>query len=177
MKKIFMTLAAAFVAVSMNAQVYVGGNLGFVSTSYDGNSTTAFAIMPEVGYNLGEDMAVGLAFGYGEKGKDETKVKVLTVNPYFRYNYVKLQNVKLFFDGSFDFTSTDNKASHKVNEWGIGIKPGVSVNLNEKVGFVAHMGFLGYRNSKPDYDGAKSTSTVGLALEGSDLSFGFYYNF
>ena len=169
-------MAAAFVAVSMSAQVYVGGGLGFQSVSHDGDSESAFKILPEIGYNLGEDMAVGMAFGYGETGKDERKIKVLTVNPYVRYNFVKLDKVNLFVDGGFDFTNTKYN-SYKVNEWGIGLKPGVSVNLNENIGFVAHMGFLGYRSSKPDTDGAKATNTVGLALDGTELSFGFYYNF
>ena len=31
MKKILMTMVAAFAAVSMNAQVYVGGSLGLAS--------------------------------------------------------------------------------------------------------------------------------------------------
>jgi hypothetical protein len=64
-----------------------------------------------------------------------------------------------------------------VNAWGLGVKPGVAVNLNESISFVAHMGFLGYNSEKPDFDGAKATNTVGLSLDGTDLSFGFYYNF
>ena len=171
-----MTLAAAFVAVSMNAQMYVGGGVGFQSVSHDGNSETAFTLLPEVGYNLDENMSLGMVFGYGEKGKDENKIKVFTINPYLRYNLVKFDNVSLFVDGGFDFTNTKYHA-YKNNTWGLGVKPGVAVNLNEKISFVAHMGFLGYRSSKDDTDGAKAYNTVGLALDGTDLSFGFDYNF
>ena len=176
MKKILMTLGAAMVAVCMNAQVYLGGNVAFVSNSHDGNSETNFAILPEIGYNLGDDMSLGMVFGYGENGKDASKVKTVTVNPYLRYNVVKFDKVNLFIDGGFDFTNNKYN-TYKNNEWGIGLKPGVAVNLNSKLSFVAHVGFLGYVNSKDDYDGAKAKNTFGFSLDGSDLNFGLYYNF
>ena len=52
MKKILMTLAAAFVAVSMSAQnnMYVGGSLGYTSTSYDGDAQqSTLKFIPEFG--------------------------------------------------------------------------------------------------------------------------------
>ena len=178
MKKILMTMVAAFAALSVNAQFYVGGGVGYLSVSHDGETESAFTLLPEFGYNLNEDMSLGIAVGYGESGKDNHKIKTTIVNPYLRYNVIKNNNVKLFLDGSFDYSNTDSKAlGYKVNEWGLGVKPGVAVSLTDNFSFVAHMGFLGYRSEKPDYDGAKATNTVGLSLDATDLSFGFYYNF
>lgn len=178
MKKFLMTIVAAVAAVSVNAQVYVGGGLGFTSTSHDGESVTNFAIIPEVGYTLDENMALGLAFGYAETGNDNSKVKTLAVNPYLRYNVLKFGRANLFLDGGFAFKNTDSKsAGYKTNEFAIGIKPGLSVSLNEKLSFVSHLGFVGYETSKPDYDGAKSTNTFGLDLNSLNLTFGMYYNF
>lgn len=174
-----MTLVAAAMATTMNAQVYVGGAVGLKSQSYDGNSTTAFTLMPEVGYVLDDNWAIGVSFGYGESGKKNVdKLKVVTVNPYARYTFAKFDKVNLFVDGGFGFTNVNSdEVGYKTNVWSVGLKPGVAVNLNEKIGFVAHLGFLGYENSKPDFSGAKSTSTFGLDVDATTVNFGFYYNF
>ncbi len=111
MKKIFAIALVAMMTMTANAQVYVGGSLGFASESYDGNSETVWSIMPEIGYNLNEDWAVGVVVGYGE-GKDKTKVdgvtftdkvKTFAISPYVRYTAVKLNMVNVFIDGGFGY--------------------------------------------------------------------------
>ena len=180
MKKIMMTLAALAVAATMNAQVYVGGGIGFSTASNDGNSATNFKIIPEIGYNLDENLAVGISFGYSQ---NETKIngvkttnKEFEISPYLRYTFLKLDKVNVFFDGGLTYKHED-QAGTKTNTFGIGIKPGVAVNLNEKLSFVTHFGWLGYTNSKLDVDGAKATNAFGLDLDGRSLTFGLYYNF
>ena len=183
MKKIMMTLAAVCVAATMNAQVYVGGGLGVATSSYDGNSTTVWSIIPEIGYNINEKWAVGMTVGYGEAiekvkvngGKVKEKVKSFQVSPYARYTFVKFDKVNLFVDGGVGYRH-ENYAGTKTNTFAVGFKPGVAVNLNEKLSFVAHVGFLGYENEKVKGDD-KSTNTLGFDLNGNALSFGVYYNF
>ncbi len=180
MKKILMTLAAVCVAATMNAQVYVGGNIGFATSSYDGNSTTVWSLLPEIGYNLNEKWAVGTVIGYGEarvkaKGASADKVKKFQVAPYARYTFVKWEKVNLFVDGTVGYQH-ENYGGVKTNTFGIGFKPGVAVNLNDRLSFVAHVGFLGYENEKVKGDD-KSTNSFGLNLNGNNLTFGMYYNF
>ena len=183
MKKIMMTLAAVAVAATMNAQAYIGGSLGFSTTSQGDDTKTSFTILPEIGYSLDDNWAVGIVFGYGQT-KNSTEVnnvsvsttnKVFTINPYARYTFAKFDKVNLFVDGGIDYTHSDN-AGAKNNTFGIGVQPGVAVNLNDKLSFVSHIGWLGYENSKDDYDGAKAANTFGLNLH-SSVSFGLYYNF
>ena len=184
MKKIFAVALVAMMTLTVNAQVYVGGGVGFQTTSQDGNSETFFKLVPEIGYNLDENWAVGIAVGYGEHKttlksgnlKTTAKVKAFEIAPYARYTFAKFDKVNLFVDGTVDYLHTDN-AGDKNNTFSIGLKPGVAVNLNDKLSFVAHAGFLGYQNSKDDYEGAKAANTFGFDLDGSNLSFGVYYNF
>ena len=184
MKKIFAVALVAMMTMTVNAQVYVGGGVGFQTTSQDGNSETFFKLVPEIGYNLDENWAVGIALGYGHSkntvsanGVDvSVKTDVFSINPYARYTFAKFDKVNLFVDGTVDYLHTDN-AGDKNNTFSIGLKPGVAVNLNDKLSFVAHAGFLGYQNSKDDYEGAKAANTFGFDLDGSNLSFGVYYNF
>ena len=187
-----MTLAAVAMAATMNAQGYIGGGVGFESSSSDGNSDTYFMIQPEVGYNLSDNLAVGVMIGYGENkltlkdahgNKVSGKVKAFTINPYLRYTFAKFDKVNLFLDGGISYTNTKETASAvggedvKNNTFGIGIKPGVAVNLTDKLTFVSHFGFIGYENSKDDYEGAKAVNTFGAKIDATSLSFGLYYNF
>ena len=183
MKKIFAVALVAMMTMTVNAQVYVGGGVGFQTSSYDGNSETYFTIIPEIGYNLNEDWAVGMTIGYGEAKtkmnvagvKVTDKVKTFQIAPYARYTFVKFDKVNLFVDGTVAYKH-ENYAGVKTNTFGIGLKPGVAVNLNDKLSFVAHVGFLGYENEKVKGDD-KSANSFGLGLDGSNLSFGVYYNF
>lgn len=179
MKKIFMTMVAALAAMTMNAQVYLGGGLNLSSTSKDGNSSTKIAVTPEIGYVLDENSALGLGITFSTSGKDASKQTTFGVNPYYRYNVVKTEKVNLFLDGSFTFMNYKGDGSnkdYKENEWSVGIRPGVAVALNEKLSFVSTMGLLGYKSSKPDGD--KATNTFGLInFNTLGLNFGLYYNF
>lgn len=180
MKKLFSLIAVAFVAMSVNAQVYVGGSLGINAWSSQKNagdrSETTFTILPEVGYNLNDEWAVGTVIGYvsdkwtGVNGISES---AFTFNPYARYTYLKAGKVSLFVDGGVDFT-TASKADW--NELAIGLKPGVAVSLSDNISFVSHLGFIGYDVLNPDGDD-NNTSKFGLDLSGNNLTFGLYFNF
>ena len=51
MKKIMLSLAMALVSVCASAQVYIGGTAGISSNKIgDGDSKTAYTLMPEIGY-------------------------------------------------------------------------------------------------------------------------------
>ena len=120
MKKIMMTLVAAAMATTMSAQLYVGGELGLsfgqtkvtepgLVTATGKTKTTTVKILPEIGYNLNEKMAVGVAFGY-DFNKNVTplasydvtsKTNEFVFKPYFRYYFVKWDKVGLFADAQF----------------------------------------------------------------------------
>lgn len=180
MKKIFSVIAAALVAVSVNAQVYVGGSVSVNAWSSQKNagdkSETTFAIMPEIGYNLNDEWAIGTVIGYesnkwtGVEGISET---AFTFNPYARYTFLKSGKVSLFVDGGVDFTSA-SKADW--TEIAVGLKPGLAVSLTDNISFVSHLGFIGYDMLNPDGDD-NNISKFGLDLSGSNLSFGLYFNF
>ena len=183
MKKVLMTLAVAFVAVAANAQVYVGGNVGIASSKIgNGDNVTTYKVLPEVGYNINKDWAVGTTLGWG-KG---TPVKIegeshnyFTVQPYARYTFVHSKYVNVFVDGGFGYTHYNHAhdfGTPSVNEWSVGLKPGVAVNVSPKVSLVAHVGFAGWKSEKAE--GASADKHVwGVDLDGNNVTFGVYYNF
>lgn len=182
MKKVMMTLVAALMTVAASAQVYVGGSVGVASVKNGGNDAeTTYKFVPEVGYSINDTWAVGVALGYqkgtcdlinkGGYGQD-VKTEIFSVNPYARYTFLNSKMINLFVDGGVGFSSYKDLGS----EFQIGLKPGVAVNLSEKVSFVAHVGFVGFDTFSPKGEG-KSSNKVGVDLNGNNITFGLYYNF
>ncbi len=182
MKKVLMTLAVAFVAIAANAQVYVGGNVGIASSKIgNGDNVTTYKVLPEVGYSINKDWAVGTTIGWG-KGTpveiEDESCNYFTVDPYVRYTFVHSKYINAFVDGGFGYTHYNNAHvdGPSINEWSVGLKPGIAVNLSPKVSFVAHVGFAGWKSAKAD--GADKDSHVwGVDLDGNNVTFGVYYNF
>ena len=211
MKKIFMTLAAVAVAATVNAQMYVGGTLGFdtqnnkTEVSVNGATTTVelgtttFSILPEFGYKIDEQMAIGVAFGYSytsaETGKNpDTKNKTsrFEFNPYFRYTFLQMGSFSVFADAQVGFYTgkTTNESSvagavvsveyPKVNGFSFAIRPGVAYQANDALTFVAKLGNgLGYWYDKVEISNTttNTNSKFGLNLNTLGLQFGMYYNF
>ena len=177
MKKIYMTLVAAMIAVCASAQVYVGGNVGISSIDADGadDNETYYKFLPEVGYHFNEDWAAGVMFGWARSnvavGNYIYATRTFEINPYARYTFFHSKVVNLFCDGGFGYRHYNGAA----NQWSIGLKPGIEVKIN-KFSLVAHVGFIGWEQVKGIDDGSK-TSEWGLNLDGNNISFGVYYNF
>lgn len=181
MKKIFMTLVATAMAVSMNAQVYVGGSVGVGSVKLgSADAETTYKFVPEVGYSFNSDWAVGVALGYqkglcslgnGSYGQD-VSTELLQVSPYVRYTAAKSKLVNVFVDGGVGFGSYKDLGT----QFQIGLRPGLAVNLSENVSFVTHVGFIGFESFSPKGDG-DSSNTVGVDLDGNNITFGLYFNF
>lgn len=184
MKKILMTLAAAFVAVAASAQVYVGGSLGINSTKIDGedDATITYKFLPEIGYKFSDSWAAGVNFGWAKEGvtsdDDDLTVNTFEVNPYARFTFVKGKVVNVFCDGSVGY-----KHYNKVDTdlYSIGLRPGVSVNI-DKFSIVAHVGFFGWNHSETNYKVYNKENTIKTdswvaGVDGTNLSLGLFYNF
>lgn len=182
MKKLLMTLVASVaIAVSANAQVFVGGSVGFGSVKVGGgDSEVTYKIVPEVGYNFNKNWAIGLTIGY-QKGAcnlvdeaiaQDVNTKVFTVAPYGRYTFVHSKYVNVFIDLGLGFASYTDMGT----QFDLGVTPGVAVNLSDKLSFVSHIGFAGFKTFSPKGDG-KSSSKFGVDLDQNNLTFGLYYNF
>jgi len=191
MKKIMMTLAAVAVAATMNAQVYVGGSFGLTQdhTSNSQVSTNMFTISPEVGYNLNEKFAVGVAFGYSYRGTTGgVHHNRYTVNPYLRYTFVKAGEFSAFVDGGLEYATDHTKGLKKSeNTFGFRVNPGIAYNVSQKVTLVAHLKNGMYFNHtwNGEFQGddkypaqrGQHANHWGLDLSSLNLQIGAYYNF
>ena len=188
MKKILLLAVVMFASLNASAQFYVGGSVGFGSVKPvgGGDSEFIFRILPEMGYNLNDQWAVGAVLGY-QKGFPYTgqnlgtgeyntlysssKAEAFTIAPYVRYTAMEWDMVKFFFDGGMAFQSIKDTGTNI----SLGVRPGVALSLTDEISFVAHLGFLGFENFSPKGDG-KSGSSFGLDFA-NNCSFGVYFNF
>jgi hypothetical protein len=176
MKKFLMILAAAFVVVSASAQVYVGGSFGVASTKVNGgDSHTTYKFLPEIGYNVDNNLAIGTVVGWG-KGNPvniERKEKgTFEVSPYVRYTFVHSNVINAFVEGGVGYKHYNDAG----DMWNLGLKPGVSLNF-KNFSFVTRVGFVGWRQFNPKEDHVDSSNAWGVSLDGNDVTFGLYYNF
>lgn len=92
MKKIVLSIIVALIAITANAQVYVGGTFGVGSDKVETEGTevknTTFKILPEVGYELNEDWSVGTVVGYEYNKSGDVKTNT--------FNYCSLCTLFLF---------------------------------------------------------------------------------
>ena len=179
MKKLILSAVVAFAAMTANAQVWIGGGLGFTQTNYDNlmfePDQTSFYIAPEIGYTLNDkwDLAISIGDTYTSFDPGDSSNNFF-VSPYARYTFFKTGKVGFFLDGLFAVQAGDDPT-----EWAVGIRPGVKFAASDKVTFVASFGFLGYSKAEDQYD------RFGFEFNGNGpdnpfkggLSFGCYYSF
>ena len=177
MKKIMLSLAMALVSVCASAQVYIGGTAGISSNKFKGgDSKTAYALIPEIGYEFNNKWEAGLEIGI-KKGDVCVISKVpeattFVVAPYVRYTAVETKLVNLFVEGTIGYGSVSKGGG---DFYEVGIKPGLAVKLSDHVNFITKVGFLGYRGYSPDH--GDNWSTFGVDVDASNISFGAIYKF
>lgn len=179
MKKILALAAAAVIGLSAQAKdLYIGGSVG-VWHNETKDETTA-NILPEIGYNLSDKWAIGTTIGYKYYGHSKTHNNSFVFNPYARFSYFKSGIVTLFVDGGVDMafgrTSYNGHSGDTSAAFGIGFRPGVAVNLNQKFSLVAHLGRLGFDLGNDAAEAGGFDKGYGLNLY-NNINFGFYYNF
>ena len=170
MKKIVLTIIAAFIGIVASAQIYVGGQ---ASLSYNTDAESTFiAILPEAGYVLADNMAVGAVAGYQFNGvKDSYADGTLILSPYFRYTFLELGPVNVFADAQVQLSIWSNKnkildTKDSGADFGIGVAPGIAIPLNESLSFVAHLGSFGYYGD-----------TISFGVNANNVLCGLYYSF
>lgn len=178
MKKLLLMATLAVATLSVDAQTWIGGRIGYSYTKEkdadDGLNT--WNIAPEIGYNLNENWAIAAAINYEGSKFGDVKSNIFSFNPYVRYHFAKYGNVSFFIDGSVDAgfgsLTEDDMEDVDVTALIAGFKPGISYAICDKVGLVAHFGILGYQFQKTD---DVKVNSFGFNFS-NNLTFGVYVN-
>ncbi len=175
MKKIILSALVAVCAMTANAQAWFGGSVGFDMADGDAyaETETNFGIKPEIGYTLNEnwDVAVGLGFTSitNKNGVKDNNVTEFTIAPYARYTFAKSGIASFFVDGGLSYGSYKPKGVDATSTFEIALRPGIKVALSDKVCLVSHIGSLGYKSVKDNYN------KFGFGVDNNAIDFGMYF--
>ena len=140
----------------------------------DGDHTTlTLGLAPEFGYFISDRFAVGLGVGFNyisekEEGHDSEGTTVWGVNPYARYYPVKVDRFGLYLQLGLNYLSMKWEGSDAKDMYSVGLTPGISYNVSERVAIHAVFGFLGYAHfGKNDF--------FGFNIDGSSIMFGLTF--
>lgn len=185
MKKIILSALVAASALTANAQVFVGGALGFNSNKFcDGaESTTAFTLAPTIGYNINENWAVLAEISFNSTNnagafdpelagmKMDKSASTLGLGVYGRYTFAKTGIASFFVDGGVSMTSMNNDRGAIFS---VGLRPGIKLSASEKVDLVATIGALRYQFAN---EKAGKGNDLYLGVDNTNIALGVYYNF
>jgi len=122
MKKFLLIFAILFIAVTLNAQWYLGGEFGLsvrndrtktagVSELTNNTVSGSFMIAPNFGYYFNEKLAIGLRVGVGvpnfridgTKKKDRMNVVGWNIFPYVKYHAFTHKKFSIVLEGGLGF--------------------------------------------------------------------------
>lgn len=144
MKRIILTLVTFALVATINAQVSIGGEIGFgtAHTHQTGSSDNSFFIKPEVEYELNDKFSLGLTLAYEYEGKtDEEHTNVWSIQPFLRYTFLEIGSFTAFVDGILNFsTAHTHQYKKNTNSAGVLIRPGIGYRLTKHISLDAHLG-------------------------------------
>lgn len=205
MKKSILVIAAALLTVAASAQnkMWLSGQVGYSSESYDPGDTkiTGGTFGPAFGYMVNDKIAVGLGLTYSsmktEKGNEggalnynEKTENGLSINPFVRY-YKMMADNKLGLYGEFNLgigsgtTSWDGVTDSNgdpvtvedidYSNLNITIAPGIQYWFADSWSINAQMGILSY-NSRNDKDQGVDDNGDTVDQKTNNMDFGLDFS-
>ncbi len=203
MKKLILTLAIVLGVATVSAQdakMWVGGTVGLWSSKVKGgDSELSFKIMPEVGYIINDNLAVGISLGAGHThnlsvsddavgaslnfegntAASQFSANVYKINPFVRYSFLKGAMGAMFVDGGVGYQLTKYCATGsdgKEDQIEVGFRPGLAINVSDKVALIGKFGFLGYQHNNYKMYDTKSDN-FGFDFDLDNLQLGISVKF
>lgn len=181
MKKFFLMVTGVVFFVGMvsaqdNTQMWVGGSIAIGSTTNtSGNNdvtNSTFSFIPEFGFNLTSEWAVGGRLGISSVGAKSQGVKVSTSTttfaPFARYTFSRMGDFAFFGQGEVPLSFSDGN-----NTVGLRVLPGVTYSMG-------NWGLQAYLPTMLSFESGDGYTNFGLSvntdlLSGSSL--GLIYKF
>jgi outer membrane protein len=181
---VFSTVLFSFICISVDAQVFVGGNFGFNTTNNKtiaGAATTqnssnfSFALSPYVGKFLSEKLAIGVELDLSLSGsktgvyvETTTKSSSIGISPFLRYYVIRWNKLSLFGQGNIGVelsnssikTGADTNDGPKNTRLYLSIYPGLAYDITDKLSLQTSLNILslGYNNNNSK-DGTSKTNS------------------
>lgn len=189
MKKVIFTLTLALVTLfsaSAQEKMWVGGTVGLWTSKEKGmNREVSFKVMPEFGFILNENLAVGVSIGGAHAHKNYIRnidgdfdgaLNIYTIAPFLRYTFLKGNIGALFVDGGVGYAHIKEVAGGvKADQFQVGFRPGVALNVSNNLALIGKFGFLGYNYLKGE--NSYHSDSFGLDFDLSNVEIGVNLKF
>ena len=190
MKKILFAVAGILASMTVSAQVWVGGSLGFSSRSYDSESSLEVSeaneididFSPTIGYAINDKMDAGIELSFGSTknfmGEKDASISSFGIAPFVRYNFFQSGKISFLAKASADFFTDkwnyalpgEQNYEEKYTKFGIYASPLIKYQVTDHIALVAEFAELGFTKVKDE------STSIQLDVD-SDLYFGIYYAF
>lgn len=162
MKNVILSVVLAFIAFSTNAQYYIGGTLGFAIQSTNDEGASAVAIAPEFSYKLNNYWTIGTSVGISYNSA--TEVTTTNITPCGRYTFAQFGPINFFAEVALSYAvAFHNDNSEK--GLGIGLRPGMFINVSDKIQLVGRTTLIQYSIIGDDFDIKQTSFTINPTLE------------
>ena len=166
--RVFLIVLFSFFYVSLNAQVFVGGNFGLntsMDTDTEGSTTIAktshlgFLLSPKAGIFLSEKIAAGAALGWSySRSRSHLDPETIStsssiaITPFLRYYALAWNKFSVFGQGNIgvSFSGSTSKVGDvstegpKTNLFHINVYPGLAYNVSDKLSLETSINFLSF---------------------------------
>ncbi|HLO56407.1 MAG TPA: outer membrane beta-barrel protein [Saprospiraceae bacterium] len=190
--KTLVAVLMIFTLGALNAQkgsFYLGGNVGFNSTSEkvgnnDKKTTSNWALSPEIGTWLSDNLQAGIALNIGGASNDFASTNLVGATLYARNWWKPGQSFRPFVGLNLSYstgkrTLKNSNYENKYNSLGANLNAGFGYSLSEKWAVIGSFGFLGFESGKSeDTAGVETTSSdfgFDVSTLGNRFNVGFYY--
>lgn len=162
--------------------LFFSGSIGYNSTKTGDVKTSEMTFAPIVGYFITENIAIGgqLSFGRGtseDELDNESKTTTFGINAIGRYYLTPANRFSVYGQANIGFSSQkmdpDGGEDIKSSGWNIGVGPGFSYFLSDRIAMEAGIGLLGYSSQKPDE--GDNTNTFEFGLDMANVNFGIIW--
>lgn len=172
MKKIILVFAFVAVAISSNAQAWLGGNAGLSLLNSDGTTVVQLSAAPMFRYDINEKFAVGIEVADQFTTEDDYSTNTIAVSPFLRYNCCKVGSGRFFLQAgiAYGFTSFED-FDETAKTFAVGFNPGFSFPLSNRAEFEVSLGGISWANSSAY---GESTSVLRLDIL-QNISIGFAF--
>ena len=175
MKKVVLVIGLAVASMAVNAQLYVGGSLGFSSDSETSknakNEKSAFTFSPEVGYYLSEklDVGVDLSITSGQVGGQG--YSEFAAAPYARYSVLQFGKFEVIGKASVGFGAFDYSkiAGGKGTKLGVNVSPILAYGLTDNWVLFTQLNCLSLNFTATTPDGGDTYTHFGFGVDANNL--------
>lgn len=171
--------------------VFISGSVGISSSKTGDFKENNLNFSPRAAYFVDDNIAVGLALGYGtqkiDAGASATNSQT-SIGAFGRYYMTPSSKFSLFGQLGVNFVSNDFEfgvdadgdlvaLDGKSKGFNIGFAPGFNYFVSDNFAIETSIGVLGYSSDDNGGNGAEKTNTFELGLDFSNVMFGLTYKF